>query len=170
MTASGPSTWTAPGCSGRHVGGGLDRFDPVRGTFTHYRERDGLASDRIVSILEDGDAADPAAGNLWIATGRGLAKLDRDRTTFQTYDTTDGLPLTEYNRGRYRTHSGELLLSSSAWPDRVRSGRRAGRRVRPAGGVHQLLAGEQAGRHWRASPLRQAIDQADTIGSRTPTG
>ena len=80
-------------------GGGLDRFDPERsGTFTHYRERDGLASDRIVSILEDGDAADPAAGNLWIATGRGLSKLDRDRKTFHTYDTTDGLPLTEYNR------------------------------------------------------------------------
>ena len=77
-------------------GGGLDRFDPARGTFTHYRERDGLPSDRIVSILEDGDAADPAAGNLWIATGRGLAKLDRDRTTFYTYGTTDGLPLTEY--------------------------------------------------------------------------
>jgi hypothetical protein len=94
-------------------GGGLDRFDPARGTFTHYRERDGLPSDRIVSILEDGDAGETAAGNLWIATGRGLSKLDRDRTTFQTYDTTDGLPLTEYNRGRYRTRSGELLMSSS---------------------------------------------------------
>ena len=94
-------------------GGGLDRFDPARGTFTHYRERDGLPSDRIVSILEDGDAGDTAAGNLWIATGRGLSKLDRDRTTLNTYDTTDGLPLTEYNRGRYRTRSGELLMSSS---------------------------------------------------------
>jgi ligand-binding sensor domain-containing protein len=93
-------------------GGGLDRFDPARGTFTHYRERDGLPRDRIVSIIEDGDAEDPAAGNLWIATGRGLAKLARDRTTFQTYDTTDGLPLTEYNRGRYKTRGGELLMSS----------------------------------------------------------
>jgi streptogramin lyase len=94
-------------------GGGLDRFDPARGTFTHYRERDGLPSDRTVSILEDGDAGETAAGNLWIATGRGLSKLDRDRTTFNTYDTTDGLPLTEYNRGRYRTRSGELLMSRS---------------------------------------------------------
>jgi hypothetical protein len=93
-------------------GGGLDRFDPERDTFTHYRERDGLASDRIVSILEDGDAGDAAAGNLWIATGRGLSKLDRDRKTFHAYGTIDGLPLPEYNRGRYKTHSGELLLSS----------------------------------------------------------
>src|SRR4029453_3987005 len=83
------------------LGSGLDRFDPASGTFTHYRERDGLPSDRIVSILEDGKHAHPAAGNLWIGTGRGLSKLDRDRKTFHAYDTTAGLPLTEYNRGRY---------------------------------------------------------------------
>ena len=53
-----------------------------------------------------------AAGNLWIATGRGLSRLDRDRKTFHTYGTADGLPPTEYNRGHYTTHSGELLLAS----------------------------------------------------------
>ena len=101
MTASGPPHRPRPGCSGSaRLAAGSTVSTRRRGTFTHYREGDGLASDRIVSILEDGDAADPAAGNLWIATGRGLSKLDRDRKTFQTYDTTDGLPLTEYNRGR----------------------------------------------------------------------
>jgi hypothetical protein len=145
------------------VGGGLDRFDPARGTFTHYRERDGLASDRVVSILEDGDAADPVAGNLWIATGRGLSKLDRDRKTFQTYDTTDGLPLTEYNRGRYRTRSGELLLSSMHGliafdPAAVRNDAD----VPPVVFTNFLLANKPVA-IGTTSPLRQAIDQTDTL-------
>ena len=144
-------------------GGGLDRFDPARGTFTHYRERDGLASDRIVSILEEGTAADPAAGNLWIATGRGLSKLDRDRKTFQTYDTTDGLPLTEYNRGRYRTRSGELLLSSTHGllvfdPAPVRDDAY----VPPVVFTNFLLANKPVA-IGATSPLRQAINQTDTL-------
>jgi signal transduction histidine kinase/ligand-binding sensor domain-containing protein len=145
------------------VGGGLDRFDPARGTFTHYRERDGLASDRIMAILEDGDASGPAAGNLWIATGRGLSKLDRDRTTFQTYDTTDGLPQPAYNRGRYRTRSGELLMSSThgllafdptaVWDDAY---------VPPVVFTNFLLANKPVA-IGATSPLRQAVDQTDTI-------
>jgi signal transduction histidine kinase/ligand-binding sensor domain-containing protein len=152
-------------------GGGLNRFDPstaimagpATGAFTHYRERDGLSSDRIVSILEDGDAGDPAAGNLWIATGRGLSKLDRDRKTFQTYDTTDGLPLTEYNRGRYKTRSGELLMSSRHGliafdPAAVRDDAY----IPPVVFTNFLLANKPVA-IGATSPLRQAIDQADTI-------
>jgi signal transduction histidine kinase len=144
-------------------GGGLDRFDPASGTFTHYREHDGLSSDRIVSILEDGDDGDAAAGNLWIATGRGLSKLHQDRKTFQTYDTTNGLPLTEYNRGRYRTRSGELLLSSThgllafdpatVWDDAS---------VPPVVFTNFLLANKPVA-IGATSPLRQAIDQTDTL-------
>jgi len=92
---------------------GLDRLDPDGDTFTHYREGDGLASDRIVSILEDGDADDPAAGNLWIATGKGLSKLDRDRKTFRSFGVSDGLPLTEFHRDSHKTRSGELLIGST---------------------------------------------------------
>jgi signal transduction histidine kinase/ligand-binding sensor domain-containing protein len=94
------------------IGGGLDRFDPEANIFVHHRERDGLASDRVISILEDGRADDANAGNLWIATGRGLSKLERDRKTFRTYGATHGLPLTEYNRGGHTARNGELLISS----------------------------------------------------------
>jgi signal transduction histidine kinase len=144
-------------------GGGLDRFDLASGTFTHYRERDGLPSDRIVSILEDGEDGDAIAGNLWIATGRGLSKLHQDRKTFQTYDTTDGLPLTAYNRGRYKTRSGELLLSSThgllalapaaMWDDTY---------VPPVVFTNFLLANKPVA-IGATSPLRQAIDQTDTL-------
>jgi ligand-binding sensor domain-containing protein/signal transduction histidine kinase len=92
---------------------GLDRLDPEGDSFTHYREGDGLASDRIVSILEEGDADELSAGNLWIATGKGLSRLDRDRKTFRSYGVADGLPLTEFHRGIHKTRSGELLLGST---------------------------------------------------------
>jgi ligand-binding sensor domain-containing protein/signal transduction histidine kinase len=153
------------------VGGGLNRFDPstalgagsATGVFTHYRERDGLASDRIVSILEDGDASDPGAGNLWIATGRGLSKLDRGRTTFHTYNTADGLPLPQYNRGRYKTRSGELLLTRTYGliafdPAAVR----VDAYVAPVVFTNFLLANKPVA-IGETSPLRQAIDHADTI-------
>ena len=148
------------------VGSGLDSFDPATGTFTHYRERDGLASDRIVSILEDVDAGDRAAGNLWIATGRGLSKLDRDRKTFHTYDTTDGLPPTEYNRGRYRTRNGELLISSidgliAFEPAAVRDDAY----VPPVVFADFRLGNEPVAID-QNGPLQQAIDQTNTIEIR----
>jgi signal transduction histidine kinase len=94
------------------LGGGLDRFDSTQETFTHYREADGLASDRVVSILEDGEAGEATAGNLWLGTGRGLSKLDRDRRTFHTYGAMQGLPVTEYNRGGHATLDGAILMGT----------------------------------------------------------
>ena len=142
-------------------GGGLDRFDSVRGTFTHYRERDGLASDRVVY---PGGWQRRRSGRRESVerTGRGLAKLNRERTTFQTYDTTAGLPLTEYNRGRYRTHSGELLLSSMHGliafdPAAVQDDAYV-----PPVVFTNLLANKPVA-IGATSPLRQVIDQADTI-------
>src|SRR5262249_55504103 len=149
------------------VGGGLDRFDPAtaveaapeQATFTHYREQDGLSSDRVIAILEDGDPADPRAGNLWIATGRGPSKLDRDRKPFHTYDTTDGLPLTEFNRGCVRTRAGELLMSSMNGliafdPNALRDDTETS----PLVFTNFLLANKPVPISAR-SPLRQAIDQ-----------
>jgi PAS domain S-box-containing protein len=94
-------------------GGGLNRLDPATGDFIRYREEDGLSSDRVISLLEDGSPDDAAPGNLWIVTGRGLSKLDRDRESFHTYDTVDGLPRSEYSRGHAQSRSGELVVGTS---------------------------------------------------------
>ena len=59
-------------------GGGLDRLDPATSSFTHYHQRDGLPSERIQSILEDGDPTSQTPGNLWIVTDRGVARLDAE--------------------------------------------------------------------------------------------
>jgi signal transduction histidine kinase/ligand-binding sensor domain-containing protein len=152
-------------------GGGLDRFDPstalragpAAGTFTHYRERDGLASDRIVSISEDGEGGEGAPGNLWITTGRGLSKLDRDRKTFHTYGTADRLPLTDYTPGHYKTRSGQLLLGSAqgliAFDPTAVQGDTS---VPPIVFTNFQLANQPVP-IGGDSPLKQAIDQSNTI-------
>jgi ligand-binding sensor domain-containing protein/signal transduction histidine kinase len=144
-------------------GGGLDRFDETDGSFIHYRERDGLASDRVVSILEDGDASDPHAGNLWIATGRGLSKLERDRKTFRTYGTMHGLPVTEYNSNGQTTRRGELLMASSHGlivfdPDAVRDREDTS----PMVFTNFLLANNPVP-IGDDSPLHQAIDHTASV-------
>jgi signal transduction histidine kinase len=143
-------------------GGGLDRFDRATGTFAHLREKDGLSSDRVISILEDGGAGDPT-GNLWITTGRWLSKLQRDRKTFNTYGTTHGLPLTEYYRGGQALRSGELLLSSNDglvafYPDEIRKDEESPQVV-----FTKLLVANKPALIGDRSPLREPINQARTI-------
>ncbi len=43
-------------------GGGLNRLDPRRESFRHFRERDGLTDDSVLGILEDDE------GRLWLST------------------------------------------------------------------------------------------------------
>ncbi|MFC2171435.1 two-component regulator propeller domain-containing protein [Acidobacteriota bacterium] len=72
-------------------GGGLNRFDRDRATFTHYRadpdDPQSLNNDFVFAIHEDRDA------NLWLGTwGGGLNKFDRESNTFSHYTMEDGLP------------------------------------------------------------------------------
>ena len=52
--------------------GGLNRFDPVSGTFTHLghdaREPGSLDSDRVYAIYED------RSGDLWVGTASGITR------------------------------------------------------------------------------------------------
>jgi ligand-binding sensor domain-containing protein len=52
-------------------GGGVNCFDPGTGRFTHYTEREGLASNMACGILEDD------RGRIWVSTSKGLSMLDR---------------------------------------------------------------------------------------------
>jgi len=65
---------------------GLGAFDPTSETFTNYSEKDGLASNLVSCILEDG------YGNLWMGTSQGLSRLNPRTKTFKNYSTADGLP------------------------------------------------------------------------------
>jgi signal transduction histidine kinase/ligand-binding sensor domain-containing protein len=92
-------------------GGGVDRLNPEDGTFTHYRERAGLSSDEVLSIMEDGMSGDPA-GNIWVVTGHGVSRIDQDRKGIRNYDTSDGLPATQYTFAHHVTRTGALLIGS----------------------------------------------------------
>jgi len=86
-------------------GGGLNRFDPVQETFTHYWEKDGLANDVVYGILED------EQGNLWLSTNRGLSRFNPEKGAFKNYDSTYGLQSDEFNNGAYhKSGSGEMFF------------------------------------------------------------
>jgi signal transduction histidine kinase/ligand-binding sensor domain-containing protein len=65
------------------VGGGLDRFDPATGIFTHYRydSKDplSLSNDLVTVILEDRER------RLWVGTHGGLNLLDRKTGKFTRF-------------------------------------------------------------------------------------
>jgi signal transduction histidine kinase/ligand-binding sensor domain-containing protein len=116
------------------LGGGLNRLvlpeghrddvsegegsDPATGTFVHYTERDGLANDMVLHILEED------RGSLWIATANGLSRYDLRTETFKTYDAGDGLPINEFSAA-YASRGGELFFGGingllSFYPDQMK--------------------------------------------------
>jgi signal transduction histidine kinase/ligand-binding sensor domain-containing protein/DNA-binding NarL/FixJ family response regulator len=70
--------------------GGLNRFDPKTGRFTYVTTRDGLPSNRIVSIQSD------KKGQLWLGTNRGLCRYDPRTGSVQNYDISNGLPSNDF--------------------------------------------------------------------------
>jgi len=89
---------------------GLDRFDPLTNTFTHFSEKDGLASNAVSCMLED------RRGDLWMGTSKGLSRLDVRRRTFMNFTQADGLPgpdLTGWS-ACFRSPSGEMYFGGFA--------------------------------------------------------
>jgi len=107
--------------------GGLDKLvlseaeglDPGTGTFTHYREKDGIPNDTAHCTLEDGD------GNLWVSTNKGLSRFDPQREMFRNYDVTDGLQSNEFNAcSCHMSDNGEMFFGgingfNAFFPDQV---------------------------------------------------
>ncbi|HET6318802.1 MAG TPA: two-component regulator propeller domain-containing protein, partial [Chloroflexota bacterium] len=144
-------------------GAGLNRFDPASGAFMQYHQADGLAGERIQSIIEDGSPTDSTAGNLWIVTDRALSRLDRDRQTFRNYDATNGLPRTEYTNGSYVARDGDLLIGNLGGlvvfdPTVTREDMYAPRVV-----FTDLLLNNKSVSIGDGSPLTQSIDRTDSV-------
>jgi signal transduction histidine kinase/ligand-binding sensor domain-containing protein/DNA-binding response OmpR family regulator len=85
--------------------GGLLLFDRQKGTYVRYTQANGLPSNSILSMLEDGD------GHLWMGTYNGLSKFDPERKTFKNYSVSDGLQSNQYNYNTaLRLSSGEFIF------------------------------------------------------------
>ena len=109
------------------IGGGIDKlvlseaegFDQGAETFSHYRENDGLPSDSVYCMVDDGQ------GHLWVSTGKGLSRFDPESGTFENYDVTDGLQSNEFNSNACLvSDSGEMFFGgidgfNTFFPDRI---------------------------------------------------
>ncbi len=85
---------------------GLNKFDPLTGTATHYTVRDGLPNDVIYGIVEDDQ------GYLWLSTNYGLARFDPHTGSSQNYDYNDGLQSNEFNSLAFgKTRAGEIIFA-----------------------------------------------------------
>jgi ligand-binding sensor domain-containing protein/signal transduction histidine kinase len=86
-------------------GGGLNRFDPESGKFTHFRTPGGLRSEVIYGILEDD------FGNLWLSSNHGLWRFNPRTKACKNYDERDGLQSKEFSGGAYhKTANGEMFF------------------------------------------------------------
>ncbi len=105
-------------------GGGLNLLDQTASgaRFIKYREKDGLANDVVVGIVEDGH------GLLWLTTERGLSRFDPERGTFANFFRSDGLPCERFSMsalgispGSGRIFAGGLDGFVLFHPDSIRS-------------------------------------------------
>jgi len=76
-------------------GGGLNKYEVDTGEFTYFTIEDGLPSNRVYGILEDG------LGNLWLSTGNGLVRFDPVTGSIEKFDVSDGLQGNTFNPHAY---------------------------------------------------------------------
>ena len=91
------------------LGGGLNAVDVNKpDAFTAYRSADGLPSDSVYCVVEDD------AGQIWLGTSRGLARLDPGAKKVKSFGLSNGLHSLQFNLGACRkTREGRLLFGSS---------------------------------------------------------
>ena len=77
------------------AGGGLNKFDPQTERFKYYTTQDGLPSNRVFGIAQDG------FGYLWLSTGNGLARLSSTSGLIRIYDSQDGIQGSDFNPNAY---------------------------------------------------------------------
>jgi len=86
---------------------GIARYTLENGPLKYYGEKDGLANNQTLSILED------QKGNLWISTNNGLSMFNTEKEFFRNFSRQDGLSNNQFcYRAGYKTRSGEMLFGS----------------------------------------------------------
>ena len=89
---------------------GLNRLDPASGeVLTFDRVSHGLPDNRIAGVLPDG------MGNVWIASGRGIARLTPATEEVRVFGEADGVQRGPFHAGAVtRLASGDLLFGGSS--------------------------------------------------------
>jgi signal transduction histidine kinase/ligand-binding sensor domain-containing protein/DNA-binding response OmpR family regulator len=79
---------------------GLCRLEIATGDLTIFSEKNGLANNKVHTILPDG------LGNLWLSTNKGISRFDLHEELFYNYDWHSGVQGQEF-------HNGSGLVASS---------------------------------------------------------
>ncbi len=84
---------------------GLALYSAAGQSIRYYTEKEGLANNQSISILEDNN------GFLWIGTTNGLSRMNPETGFIQTFSGKDGLQNSQFNYGAaLKCPSGELLF------------------------------------------------------------
>jgi signal transduction histidine kinase/ligand-binding sensor domain-containing protein len=84
---------------------GLNRFNPVSGSFTRYYEKDGLPDNFIKALAIDN------SGMLWVTTNNGVCRFDYKNASCKNFTRSDGLQSNEFNeRSILKIRNGDLLM------------------------------------------------------------
>jgi signal transduction histidine kinase/ligand-binding sensor domain-containing protein len=83
---------------------GLNRFNPLKGTFKRYFVKDGLPDNAIKGITVD------KGGAVWLSTNAGICRFDYHGNTYKNFTVSDGLQGNEfYERSILTTADGTIL-------------------------------------------------------------
>ncbi|MFT6436275.1 MAG: PAS domain S-box-containing protein [Candidatus Azotimanducaceae bacterium] len=87
---------------------GMNRYNPETGDFKRISKIDGLSSDAVYGMMEDGQ------GEIWTSGGKGLSVLNSETGEFSSYDSTHGLQSDDFNSGAYlKLSDGTFLFGGS---------------------------------------------------------
>ena len=84
---------------------GVALYSKEKGIVRYFTEKNGLANNQTLAILEDNDHF------LWISTTNGLSKFDPEKERFHNFSLKNGFQNNQFTYGAaYKTKNGELLL------------------------------------------------------------
>ena len=97
---------------------GLDCIDSKSGSIIHVPFKDELAGPLIYELLEDNTgstAKSRRAGNLWMATVRGISRFNPVTGLTTNYGPAEGVPIapSEFMHSSYKSHDGHLYFGGS---------------------------------------------------------
>jgi signal transduction histidine kinase/ligand-binding sensor domain-containing protein len=92
-------------------GMGVNRYDLLTKSFTHFFEEDGIPHNMVLKVLEDNQ------GNIWISCAIGIGRYDIRTGQWKNYGISNGLPFETFGGARHNTakgSDGQLYFSGSS--------------------------------------------------------
>ncbi|MHA2031817.1 MAG: ligand-binding sensor domain-containing protein, partial [Candidatus Kariarchaeaceae archaeon] len=87
---------------GTHVGG-LNKLNTRTRDFTYFLMEDGLPSNTINDVITD------LNGDVWVATEKGLTRIDQENEEIKVYDYHDGITNPRFTSRSCRSPEGEIF-------------------------------------------------------------